>query len=210
VLGDLEIERTIARANRPLTRDQAAAVRATVSSGDGVSVIEALAGTGKTYTAGVLRELYETAGYRVLGVAPTARAARELAEQAGIPARTLDRLMLDSERHGEQLPAGCVLVFDEAGMAPTRASARLLEAANDAGAKVIAIGDPGQLTSVQAGGWLHTVGESLGAVSLTECASATLRSAARSARCTSSSPGPTSSGRRARDGSRRSPIEATR
>ena len=36
------------------------------------------------------------------------------------------------------------------------------------GAKVIAIGDPGQLASVQAGGWLRAVGERIGAVRLTE------------------------------------------
>ena len=45
-----------------------------------MEVIEALAGTGKTYTAGVLRELYEDAGYQVIGVAPTGRAARELTD----------------------------------------------------------------------------------------------------------------------------------
>ena len=43
-------------------------------------------------------------------------------------------------------------------MAPTRTTARLLEAAERAGAKVVAIGDPGQLASVQAGGWLRAVG----------------------------------------------------
>ena len=53
-------------------------------------------------------------------------------------------------------------------MAATRPSARLLEAAEQAGAKVIAIGDPGQLASVQAGGWLGAVGRELGALRLTE------------------------------------------
>ncbi len=90
-------ERAIAAADRPLTAEQAMAVRATVSTGDGVTVIQALAGTGKTYTAGVLREVYESAGYEVLGVAPTGRAARELTEEAGIPARTLERLLIDLE-----------------------------------------------------------------------------------------------------------------
>jgi ATP-dependent exoDNAse (exonuclease V) alpha subunit len=47
-----------------------------------------------------------------------------------------------------------VVVLDEAGMAPTRLTARLLAVAEQAGAKVVAIGDPGQLGSVQAGGWL--------------------------------------------------------
>ena len=102
------------------------AVRATVSTGDGVTVIQALAGTGKTYTAGVLREVYESAGYEVLGVAPTGRAVRELTEQAGVPARTLERLLFDLEELGDALPQGCVLILDEAGMAATRPSARVL------------------------------------------------------------------------------------
>jgi conjugative relaxase-like TrwC/TraI family protein len=161
-------ERAIAAADRPLTAEQAAAVRATVSTGHGVSVIQALAGTGKTYTAGVLRQVYESAGYRVLGVAPTGRAARELTEEAGVPARTLDRLLLDLEQLGDELPPGCVLILDEAGMAATRPSARLLQAAERAGVKVIAIGDPGQLASVQAGGWLAAVGRALGTQRLTE------------------------------------------
>ena len=78
-------------------------MRAVAGSGNGVDVIEALAGTGKTYTAGVLRELYEDAGYTVIGVAPTARAARELAEQAGIASRTLDSRVL-AINAGRELP----------------------------------------------------------------------------------------------------------
>ena len=142
-------------------------MRAVAGSGNGVDVIEALAGTGKTYTAGVLRELYEDAGYTVVGVAPTARAARELAEQAGISSRTLDSRVL-AINAGRDLPPRSVVVFDEAGMASTRLSEQLLAHAATVGAKVIAIGDPGQLASVQAGGWLRTIGERLGAVRLTE------------------------------------------
>jgi hypothetical protein len=160
--------RVLAGADRPLTGQQAQAVRTVTESGHGVSTIQALAGTGKTYTAGVLREVYEKDGYKVLGVAPTARAVRELVEQAAIQARTLDRALLDIERDGSEPLEGSVIVIDEAGMAGTRASAQLLAAAQEAGAKVIAIGDPGQLASVQAGGWLGAVGRRLGAVRLTE------------------------------------------
>ena len=53
-------------------------------------------------------------------------------------------------------------------MAPTRLSARLLQAARRADAKVIAIGDPGQLASVQAGGWLGAWGVGVGRFRLTE------------------------------------------
>jgi conjugative relaxase-like TrwC/TraI family protein len=161
------VDRAFAGARWPLTGEQAAAVRAVVSSGEGVSVIEALAGTGKTYLASVLRDVYESAGREVLGVAPTGRATRELHERAGISSRTLDRVLIDLER-GETLPEGCVVILDEAGMAPTRASARLLQEAERAHAKVVAVGDQGQLSSVKAGGWLGAVGRRIGEVRLSE------------------------------------------
>jgi conjugative relaxase-like TrwC/TraI family protein len=161
-------ERVAAAPLHSLTAEQGAAVEAVGSSTRGVVVVEARAGTGKTYIAGVLRALYEHIGFQVIGVAPTARATRELQEQAGIPSRTLDRLLFDTGELGERIPYHGVVILDEAGMAPTRHSARLLAQAREAGAKVIAIGDPLQLPSVQAGGWLGAVGRACGAVRLTQ------------------------------------------
>jgi len=157
----------IARKGGALSDEQRAVVGAVVASGRGVEVIEALAGAGKTHIAAALGELYRDAGYEVIGVAPTGRAVRELTEH-GVAARTLDRTLIDIESSGGRLPNGTVVVFDEAGMAPTRASARLLKAAARAGAKVVAIGDPGQLASVQAGGWLGFLGRELGSLRLRE------------------------------------------
>jgi ATP-dependent exoDNAse (exonuclease V) alpha subunit len=54
-------------------------------------------------------------------------------------------------------------MLDEAGMASTREVARLLDAAERCQVKVVAIGDPGQLPSVQAGGWLGSLGRRFGA-----------------------------------------------
>jgi ATP-dependent exoDNAse (exonuclease V) alpha subunit len=159
--------RAIAQCGRALNGGQRRAVEATVSSGHGVQVIEALAGTGKTYAAGVLRHVYQQAGYEVVGVAPTGRAVRELAEEAGIPSRTLDSLLLSLER-GYVLPTGGIVVLDEAGMARTRQTAVLLEAAQRTGCKVVAIGDPGKVHSVQAGGWMRAVGRKVGTLSLSE------------------------------------------
>jgi conjugative relaxase-like TrwC/TraI family protein len=161
-------ERAFAAAVQSLTAEQVSAVHAITTSAHGVSVVEARAGAGKTYIAAALRAIYERAGFQVIGVAPTARAARELEEQARIPSRTLDRLLLDTDHLGERIPTNSVVILDEAGMAPTRLSARLLADAQDARAKVIAIGDPLQLPSVQAGGWLRAVGRACGAVRLTQ------------------------------------------
>lgn len=161
------LERALAAIDRPLSDEQTAALRGVSVSGNGVDVVEALAGTGKTFTAGALRQVYEDAGYRVIGIAPTGRAVRELAEEAGVPAWTLDRALLDlRDRHS--LPERTVVLLDEAGMAPTRATERLLAAAQQASAKVIAIGDSGQLPSVQAGGWMREVGERVGVHRLTQ------------------------------------------
>ena len=160
-------EQAIERCRQPLNPGQRKAIEATVSSGHGVQVIEALAGTGKTYTAGALRQVYQQAGCRVVGVAPTGRAVRELVEEAGIPSQTLDSMLLSLERGGK-LPTGGVVVLDEAGMAPTRQTATLLETAQEAGCKVVAIGDPGQLHSVQAGGWMRAVGRKVGTLRLSE------------------------------------------
>jgi conjugative relaxase-like TrwC/TraI family protein len=167
VLDPGAVATTLSRSDRNLNADQEAAVRQVTGSGNGVDVVEALAGTGKTYTAGVLREVYEQAGYTVIGVAPSARAARELAELAGIPSRRLDSRLLAVD-HGHDLPARAVVIFDEAGMASTRQSERLLAYATKVGGKVIAIGDHGQLPSVQAGGWLKAISERLGSARLTE------------------------------------------
>ncbi len=203
VLSARIVDGVLARVERPLNSEQREVVRAITASGRGVEVVQALAGTGKTYTAAVIREVYEHAGYEVLGVAPTGRAARELADQAGIPTRTLDRLLIDLDQLGDQLPTGCVVVFDEAGMAPTRATARLLQAAEVAGAKLIAIGDPGQLASVQAGGWLRAVGERVGALRLTQVMRhATPTSGSRSRRSTTATRARTWRGRSRPGGSR--------
>jgi ATP-dependent exoDNAse (exonuclease V) alpha subunit len=106
----------------------------------------------------------------VLGAAPTGRALRELKEQAGIGrSLTLDGWAIKLQV--EEAPLGIargVLILDEAGMAGTRITAPVLHAAAQAGVKVIAIGDSGQLSSVPAGGWLGSLTRRIGSWELGE------------------------------------------
>jgi conjugative relaxase-like TrwC/TraI family protein len=145
----------------PLSGEQLAAVRRLIDNGQGVSVLEALAGTGKTRVLAALARVYESAGYHVVGVAPTGRAARELGDAAGLPAFTIHRLISELEEAGG-FTSRTVVLLDEAGSAPTRPSAQLLAAAERAGAKVIGAGDSGQLPSVAAGGWFAAIANRLG------------------------------------------------
>jgi ATP-dependent exoDNAse (exonuclease V) alpha subunit len=158
---------TLADQDVSLSHEQLETVRALATDGRGVSILQALAGTGKTRVLAALAQVYAGAGYRVIGLAPTARAARELGDAAGIPAYTIQRLLLELRQTGG-LAARTVLLFDEAGSAPTRPTAELLDQAGRARAKVIASGDPGQLPSVAAGGWFAAIADRLDGPQLRE------------------------------------------
>ena len=73
--------------------------------------------------------------------------------EAGIPARTVERALIDREhaiRAGIRPTPGIVLV-DEAGAIGTRTLARLAEAVALADAKLVLVGDDAQLPAVAAG-----------------------------------------------------------
>ena len=122
------VEAAVARST--LGADQAAAVRALVSGGDRVAVIVGRAGTGKTHTLGTLRALYDTASWTVIGLAPSARAARELEGGAGIGSVTLARHLVEHR----EIDATTVVVVDEAAMASVRDLARVVDQVTRVGA----------------------------------------------------------------------------
>jgi conjugative relaxase-like TrwC/TraI family protein len=150
-----------------LNAGQVEAAQTLTGDGRGISVVQALAGTGKTRLLAALASAYSRHGFDVIGVAPTGRAARELRDAAGIAAVTVHRLLADRDALA-RLSDRSVVLFDEAGTAPTRPSAALLDAAARAGAKVIAVGDTGQLPSVAAGGWFGHLAGMIGGPELRE------------------------------------------
>ncbi len=147
---------------------QAAMIERLCLGGEGVTVVAAAAGTGKTFALAAAREAWERSNYDVIGAAVAAKAARELETSSGIPSRTLTRLTDDIASGRVRLDPGFVLVIDEAGMAGTRQLAPILDAAEQAGAKVVLVGDPRQLPEIEAGGMLGALNRLLDPVSLTE------------------------------------------
>jgi ATP-dependent exoDNAse (exonuclease V) alpha subunit len=160
-------ERSAGQAVWRLADEQRAMVEVLVTSGAGVQLVNAKAGSEKTSALRVARVAWERAGYRVVGAALAARAAQELRDGAGIQASTITRLLGDlDDPHGQGLGAGSVLVVDEAGMVGTRALARLLDHATRAGAKVVLCGDVAQLPEIEAGGLFRALWRRLGGVEL--------------------------------------------
>jgi len=155
-------------AGRPaLSGEQAAMVRSLAGSGDGVQVVRAAAGTGKTHALDAARRAWQHDGRRVYGAALSARAALELRDTGGIDSTTVASLLTDFER-GYGLAEGGVLVVDEAGMVGTRALERLAGACQDTATKLVLVGDDRQLPEIDAGGAFRGLAARLGAVELTE------------------------------------------
>lgn len=148
-------ERTVAqviRARPTLTGEQRALVEGACLSGDGVTVVAGAAGSGKTYGLAAAREAWQATAYPVLGVAVARRAASELRDGAGIESTSVAALLQDLRLHDRGLPKRTVLVVDEAGMVPTRDLAMLLDRVEDAGGKLVLVGDHHQLPELEAGG----------------------------------------------------------
>ena len=167
VVDGVGIDAAIA-ARPTLTEEQERMVRAICSTGDGVEVVEGVAGAGKTFALAAARDAWEASGHEVIGCSLAARAAKQLQDDAGIRASTIDRLLARLDRQTTALDDATVLVVDEAAMVGTRKLARLLTHAETAGAKVVLVGDPCQLPEIEAGGTFYGLQQRLGASHLTD------------------------------------------
>ena len=142
--------------------------RGRITARDGLAGVIGYAGTGKSAMLGVAREAWESAGYTVRGAALSGIAAENLEGGSGIASRTIASLEHAWGRDRDQLGPKDVLVVDEAGMIGTRQMERLLSAADQAGAKVVLVGDPEQLQAIEAGAAFRALSERHGATEITE------------------------------------------
>ncbi len=134
-------------ASTTLNQGQRDMVRQTMTTENRISGVQGLAGTGKTTALRVARVLAEDRDIKVMGVAPSASAARELSG-SGIQSETLAAL---ASREYAGLDSKTMVVLDEAGMVSTKDMHALLTAAENAGARVLLVGDTQQLKAVEAG-----------------------------------------------------------
>lgn len=161
-----------------LDAGQVDAVRAIAGTGQLV-LIEGAAGAGKTSVLATAREALAASGERTVVVAPTKKAAQVAAAEIGAQADTAAALVhqygyrWDTEgvwnrltvgdvdasdgtysgpHETSRLHAGDVLIVDEAGMLDQDTARALLTVADEAGARVVMVGDRRQLPAVGIGG----------------------------------------------------------
>jgi Ti-type conjugative transfer relaxase TraA len=131
-----------------------------------LAVAVGLAGAGKSTMLAAARAAWEASGYRVHGAALAGKAAEGLAVSSGIASRTLASWALDWDKGRAQLGPRDVLVIDEAGMVSSRQLAQFVAAVDQAGAKLVLVGDPEQLQPIEAGAAFRAVAERVGYVEL--------------------------------------------
>ena len=154
-----------ARVHRgPLTHGQREAVKLILGAKDRVVGVQGYAGTGKTRMLRRVQALAGKSGYRMMGLAPSASAARTLGAEAGIDGETLQlflarnagvaqaRLSKKGERDMRAAFKKTVLVVDEGSLASTVQARDLLRIATVLRIpRVVLVGDSKQLDAVDAG-----------------------------------------------------------
>jgi DNA primase catalytic core len=157
-----------------LNPSQAQLVRELAASGARVQLALAPAGTGKTTALRALATAWRAGGGEVVGLAPSAAAAKVLREQIGADTDTLAKLIhalttgIDVPLWLPSIGPGTLVLVDEAGMAGTSDLARVVEHVTAAGGSVRLIGDDQQLAAVGAGGLLRDLAAHHGAVGLSQ------------------------------------------
>ncbi|WP_336966744.1 Ti-type conjugative transfer relaxase TraA [Sphingobium aquiterrae] len=159
--------RTAESAGLVLGAEQESALRH-ITGGQRLSLVLGYAGTGKSAMLGVARDVWESAGLNVRGAALAGIAAEGLENGSGIASRTIASLEHGWAQGRDLLTARDVLVIDEAGMVGTRQMERVLSHAADVGAKVVLVGDPQQLQSIEAGAAFRAIHERHGGVEITQ------------------------------------------
>jgi hypothetical protein len=162
-----------ARTRTGLRMDQAAAALSVLTDGRRVSVINAPAGSGKTWVLAAAGQAWAAAGLgRVIGITPSQSARNTLAAQ--VPesynsAQFLGHLPGQRGARGPvRLRPGDLVLMDEASMVANPDLADVISQAAASSAKVILAGDTQQLQAVENGGGLSLLADALGSVQLAE------------------------------------------
>ncbi|CAE7853487.1 traA, partial [Symbiodinium sp. KB8] len=146
---------TIDATGLDITQAHAAAAAA---GDDRLVLIVGPAGAGKTNLLNAAAEDLQRRGHDVLGLAPSARAARQLEHDTGVRSDTLAKLLYEWSRPDrDPLPqyaprSGSTLIVDEVGMASTPDLAQLVTLAEQEHWRLVLVGDSAQLQAVGRGG----------------------------------------------------------
>ena len=110
-----------------------------------------------------IRESYERAGYRVIGLGPTNAVAQDMRGDGFAQAATVHSELFALNNGRTSWHRRTVVIVDEAAMLDTKLMAMVTAHAHEAGAKLILVGDDRQLSSIDRGGMFGALKDRHGA-----------------------------------------------
>lgn len=165
VVSGFDVSRSTRRevfaANAKLSDEQKVAIER-ITGDERLSLVVGRAGAGKTTMMKAAREIWEANGYKVVGGALAGKAAEGLEKEAGIKSRTLASWQLQWKEGRSAIDNKTVFVIDEAGMVASRQMAEFVSAIDEAGAKLVLVGDADQLQPIEAGGAFRKLADTIG------------------------------------------------
>lgn len=136
------------------------------TGGEGLALIAGEAGTGKSTALASIRDAYEAAGYRVIGMAWTNAVVQDMRRDGFVNAATIASQLRALDTGASRWDPRTALIIDEAAMLSTRHLAEVIGRARESGAKLILAGDDRQLASIERGGLFGALRERHGATEL--------------------------------------------
>lgn len=137
---------------RPPNKGQLEAIKMIANGGD-ITIVEGAAGVGKTTLLQAPVAAYREAGYTVVGLSIANRTAKALAE-AGIDddrCLSIEAFVQGLENGRISLSKNTLVVIDEFSQVDIRRGAAVFDAVEQAGGKLIALGDEFQAAAIDAG-----------------------------------------------------------
>lgn len=154
-------------ASRTMNAEQVEAFRRHVD-GEGMTFTQGRAGAGKSYMIGGVREVHESSGFRVIGLAPTNSVASDMKKDGFLEASTVHAAVFAAEKGKAKWNDKTLIIVDESGMLDTEILLKLLRHVAESGAKLVMVGDDRQLASVGRGGMWPLLTDRYGASLMNE------------------------------------------
>lgn len=153
-----------------LSVDQLEDIRKTFSEEGAVICTAGMAGAGKSTSAEVKVNIWESQGFNVWGTSVAETATKGLASSAGIKKSQCvnsAKLLVLIEKGQVTFNSKTILIFDEAGMADLKTLHKLIMYANQVGAKINFVGEKEQLQPIGIGSSFKYLNENFTTIPLT-------------------------------------------
>ena len=150
-----------------MSEEQKASVYTSANRDETLSIVEGVAGAGKSSTMSVIKEAYEIMGFSAFGIALSWNAAGVLANETKMETRAMDSFLSVAEKNvlnGEDpFNKPTLIIVDEAGLIGTNQMDRFLKVvkASSQTIKIILSGDSTQLSPIGTSNALELLGRTV-------------------------------------------------